>query len=118
MIGANLALRFLLELFGLAAVGYSGWQVAGGPFRWVAAILAPLALAAFWALVVAPNASNGVPLPTRELIGSALLVAVGGGLALAGQPWLGTAFAGLVIANTVVLTLLGHPGTPAAEVTR
>lgn len=118
MIGINLALRFVLEIVGLAAVGYSGWRAVGGPLGWVAAVLAPLALAAFWALVVAPNAANGIPLPTRVLIGSVLLVAVAGSLALVGQPWLGTTFAVLVILNTVALTVLGHPSTPAAEVAR
>ena len=49
--GANLALRFLLELAALAAVGYWGWD-AGGPLLAIAAVAA---VAVVWGLFVAPK---------------------------------------------------------------
>lgn len=52
MISTNLALRFLLELSGLAALAYAGFHATHGPARWALAIAAPVALAIFWALVV------------------------------------------------------------------
>ena len=98
MIGANLALRFLLELFGLAAVGYSGWQVAGGPLRWVAAILAPLALAAFWALV--PGALSFESLSEAATGGSADITTLGTTVAAVFSIALGTLVSWSVL-NTI-----------------
>jgi hypothetical protein len=115
---SNLVLRFLLELAGLAALGYVGFQLFDGPVRWVTAVAAPAALAVIWGLVVAPNASNGLAPSVRELIGSALLLAVALGLALAGQTQAATVFAALVLVNTVVLVILGQAGTSGAEVIR
>jgi glycerol uptake facilitator-like aquaporin len=115
---SNLVLRFLLELAGLAALGYVGFQLFDGPVRWVTAFAAPSVLALTWALVVAPNASNGLPPSVRELIGSALLLAVALGLALAGQSQPATVFAALVVVNTVFLVVLGQAGTSGTEVAR
>ncbi|HEY3339928.1 MAG TPA: DUF2568 domain-containing protein [Propionicimonas sp.] len=81
----NLVLRFRLELAGLAGLAglaYVGFQLFGfqlfdSPVRWVTAVAAPSVPAVIWALVVAPNASNGPAPSVRELIGgSAPLLAV------------------------------------------
>jgi hypothetical protein len=42
VIGANLALRFLLELTALTAVGYWGWKTGDGALGWVLAVAAVL----------------------------------------------------------------------------
>ena len=118
LIVSNLALRFLLELAGLAALGLSGFQLFDGPARWAAAVAAPAALALVWMLVIAPKASNGLPSSVRELIGSALLLAAAGVLALAGQPRVALVFAALVVANTVLLTVLGRAGHTGKGLTR
>ncbi len=115
---SNLVLRFLLELAGLAALGYVGFQLVDGPVRWVTAVAAPSVLAVIWGLVVAPNASNALAPSVRELIGSALLLAVALGLALAGQPQPATVFAALVLVNTVLLVVLAQAGTSGTEVVR
>ena len=115
---SNLVLRFLLELAGLAALGYVGFQLFDGPLRWVAAAAAPLVLAVIWGLVAAPNASNGLAPSVRALIGSALLLAVALGLALAGQPQPATVFAALVLVNTVLIVVLGQAGMSGTEVVR
>jgi hypothetical protein len=53
--GANLGLRFALELSALAATAYWGYHAADGAVRWVLAIAAPLAVIVVWALFVSPK---------------------------------------------------------------
>lgn len=112
MVTANLALRFFLELAGLAAAARVGFQLVDGTGRWVVVVAAPAAIAVFWALVVAPHAANGFSAATRELIGSGVLLLAAGALALVGHPRLALVFAGLIVANTAGLVWPGHP-TPA-----
>lgn len=104
MATVNLALRFLAELAGIAAVGYAGFQVAGPmPLRAVAGIGAAAALIAIWWLVVAPNTVNGLTQPQKDLIGTALLLVAASALAVAGQPGLAIGFAVVVVVNTALL---------------
>ena len=106
---ANLALRFALELGGLAALASAGLQSSEGPARWLVAIGAPAALVLFWALVVAPGATNPIAPSVREVIGSLALLGAAGALALAGHPRLAGVFAVLIVINNVLLALMpGH----------
>lgn len=92
MRAANLAVRFLLELAALAALGVWGWH-APGPLavRVLAAAVGPLAAAAVWGTWVAPKARRRLPDPLR------LVAEV------------------LVFANAVVgLVVTGHPGWAVA----
>jgi hypothetical protein len=102
MAQANVALRFLLELAGIVAVGYWGYHAIDGVGRWLVAIGAPALLIVFWALVVAPGADVPIPQQVREVIGSIVLLAAAGALYAAGAQAAGLAFAGLVILNTVL----------------
>ena len=73
---ANLTLRFIAELAGIAAVAYAGFAVdAPSPVRAAAAIGTAVALIATWAIVVAPTAANGLSQGHKDL--NALLVAFG-----------------------------------------
>lgn len=104
----NLGLRFLFELGGIAALATWGWQVTDAlPGRILAAGVAVGALVVIWALVVAPKASNPIPLDLRMLIGTGLLLLSAGALALAGHPQLALVYAVLVAVNQVLLLLLG-----------
>ena len=103
---SNLALRFVLELVGLAALAYAGFHAFAGPLSWLAAVAAPMAMAVVWGLLIAPNATNPIALWLRELLGSALLLLAAGALALAGRPGLAAGFAALVVVNTVLLFVL------------
>jgi hypothetical protein len=69
----NLAIRFLLELAALLAMGFWGWRQGGSTTRYVFAALVPLAAAALWGIFAVPGD------PSRS--GSAL-VAVPGALRL------------------------------------
>jgi len=62
--GANLLLRFLLELGGLLAAGYSGFTVMPGPIlNWLVGIGLPLIMAAAWGIYRIPN-DGGAPVIT------------------------------------------------------
>lgn len=52
---ANLAIRFLLELSALVAMGFWGWQHSDGPARYVFALLLPLAAVAVWGIFAVPG---------------------------------------------------------------
>ena len=109
MATANLAVRFLAELLGVAAIGYAGFQLAAPmPIRIVAGIGAAIALIATWAVVVAPNAANGLTQPQKDLIGTAVLLLAAGALAIAGQMQPAIAFALLIVANAALLFVFGQ----------
>jgi hypothetical protein len=104
---ANLVARFAAELAGVGALGYWGLVAPpDGGARIVAGIGAPLLLIVTWALVVAPNATNGIPPRVRELIGTFLLLVAAGALAAAGQAGLAGILAAVVVINQVLLIVL------------
>jgi Protein of unknown function (DUF2568) len=106
---ANLAARFLLELVGIGAVGYWGYQAVDGmPARIGLAAGGVVALVAVWALVSAPKATNAIGQDVRIIIGSGVLLLAAGALAAAGHPTLAQVLAGAIIINTVLLFALGH----------
>ena len=102
---ANLALAFLLELCALAALGYWGVWVGGGPVTKVAlGIGAPLFAAVLWGVLAAPRAPVSVP-----LVGLGVKVIVFGSAVAAlyttGHRTLAIAFAVLVLVNGVLVRL-------------
>lgn len=106
---ANLTLRFVTELVGIAAVGYAGFQVAGPmPLRVVAGIGGAVALIITWSLVVAPNTVNGLTQAQKDLIGTGLLLVAAIALAVSGQLRLAIAFAIVVVGNTALLFAFGQ----------
>lgn len=108
MAATNLVFRFLVELAGIGALAWIGLQLPiDGAARWIAVIGLPAVLVVVWALLVAPNADNGVPQATKDVIGTALLLAVAAGIALAGQPQVGIGFGLLVAANAALLFAFG-----------
>ena len=108
MVIANLALRFALELFGIGALAYWGFNSANSVVPPVVLGLgAALALIVVWSLVVAPKAKNRLPQRHRTLIGTALLLGTAVALGAAGQPGVALVFAGVVVANQAMLILFG-----------
>ena len=103
----NLAIRFALELAGVAAAGYLGYYVVPSGWRLVGGIAGAVALATVWGIFLAPKVNSPIPLTARELIGTVLLLAVAAGLAAAGRLWLGLGFGALLIANQAALLLIG-----------
>ncbi len=107
---ANLALRFLLELVGIAALAYWGYTaVESAPLQIALAVIGPAVLISVWGRVVAPRAQNQIGQALRVRIGSGILLVAALALGLAGQPTLALAFAALVVINDLLLLILGGP---------
>ena len=96
---ANLALRFLLELTLLAALGYWGArQPVSAAARVALALAAPLAAALAWGVVVSPKARVRTPAPVQLIVELALFALGAWALLAAGRPrW------AVVLAATVAL---------------
>lgn len=68
---ANLALRFLLELAALFAVGLWGWKTGEGALRWLLVLGLPLIAATAWGTLAVPDdpsRSGGAPLPVPGIL--------------------------------------------------
>lgn len=66
--GANLTIRFLLELCALGALGYWGFTSSEEPAaKIVLGVGAPLLAAVVWGLFVAPRAAITLEMPLRLL---------------------------------------------------
>jgi hypothetical protein len=106
--GANLVLRFLLELCGLAAVAYWGSRVSSTTaVNLVVAIAAPVAIATVWGLWLAPKASKRLERPARTLLELVVLAVAVAALVAAGQPLLGVVLAVVAVLNGLLLHLWG-----------
>jgi hypothetical protein len=100
-------LRFVLELAGIAAAAYWGWNAGGeGVTRWLLAIAAPAILIVTWAMFIAPKADSPLSPTVRIVVGSVLLLVTAGGLWLVGQQNLGVAFAVVIVLDTVATLAL------------
>jgi Protein of unknown function (DUF2568) len=111
----NLTLAFLLELCALAALGYWGFRVGGGPVtKLVAGLGAPLVAAGLWGLFAAPRAPVSVPLARL-----AVQLVVFGSAAVAlyakAHAALALTFAILVTVNSVTVRLGGTPQPQAKQ---
>ena len=104
--GLVLTVRFGCELAMLAALAYSGAELASGVWAWVLAIGLPAAAALAWGMYVAPKARHPVATPTRLGIEAVLFGAAAVGLVLAGQSALGVALA-VAAAATSLLNATG-----------
>src|SRR5947209_5753546 len=104
--GANLGVRFLLEVAALAAMGYWGFQAGETAFaRILLGIGAPLVLAVLWGTFAAPRSLLLVVGAPKTLLGLFLLGAAALALAVAGQPALALAFGALILVNQALLLI-------------
>ena len=104
---ANLALKFALEVFALGAFAYWGATVTSGVWAIVLAIAAPLAAGVLWGRFAAPRASRRLRLHLRVPFELAVFTLAALSLLTASTP-VALAFALLVIANSLLLTLFGQ----------
>lgn len=104
--GANIALRFLLELAAVAALGYWGAHVGTMlPLKLLLGLGAPLLLVLVWGTFAAPRATVTLPAPAPFLLRLALLILAGGALALAGRATWGMAYTALAVVNAALLAV-------------
>jgi hypothetical protein len=64
----NLALRFVLELAALAAVGVWGWQRGDGVLRFILALGLPSIVAVLWATFRVPNDPGPAPVAVPGIV--------------------------------------------------
>lgn len=101
---ANLALRFLLELTALFAVGYAAYHsVESEPARLVLCIAAPIIFAVLWGFFAAHKAKFPPPGVWKAVVGFLLLECGALSLALVGQGFWAGIFAVVIAGNTAVL---------------
>ena len=102
--GANLGVRFILELAALAALGYWGFRVGDGAIARVAlGIGTPLVAALAWGLFVAPRASVDAPEAVRLLLQIAIFGGAALALARADQAQMGIALAAVAALNAALM---------------
>jgi len=105
--GATLALRFLLELCALGALGYWGFKTGGGALAKVGLGLGvPLVAAVVWGTFVAPKALVKVPGAVRLLVEVAVFASATAALYVAGNTRLASALVLLYVVQRVLLIVL------------
>ena len=101
----HLAMRFMLEIVGLIAIGSTGYVAAGGGTAGVVAgVAAAVLFAVAWGRVAAPRAVNRLSLRSRQVAGSAMLLGVAAGLAWAGAPVAAALFGAGIVVNQLFLS--------------
>jgi Protein of unknown function (DUF2568) len=108
----SLAIRFLLELALLVALGVWGFTVGGGTFtKIVLGVGAPLAAAIVWGRFIAPKARRRLEDPARFSLELFLWMAGGLALLAAGHPAWALIFGALVAASLGLMVILGQRRT-------
>ena len=100
--GANLTLRFVLEVCAIFAMGYWGWHAHSGLSRWLMVIAAPAAWIALWGLFGSPKARVDLSAPAH--LGFEIVMAGVAAVALyvAGRPELAVGFAVVCVVNRLL----------------
>lgn len=107
--GVNLALRFLLELCALVALGYWGFKTGSGAIAKVAlGIGLPLVAAVVWGVFVAPRAPVELPGVLVLVLQVLVFGSAAAGLAATGHRTLALAFAVVVVLNAVLMYAWGQ----------
>lgn len=101
--GANLLVRFLLELTVLGAVGYWGFQFKSILAKIGGGLGLPILIAVIWGIFVAPKSGMQLKLPARLIV--EFLIFGFGAFALfsSGHPVLGKLFLAVVVVNITLL---------------
>ena len=101
------AVRFLLEVGVLLALGYWGYETGTGGLRYVLAVAAPLAAAVVWGAVVAPKAALSVSPGVRLTVSLVVFAAAVAALYAASRPVLAVTFAVVAVVDTALVYALG-----------
>lgn len=107
--GANLALRFLLELCALGALAYWGFKTGRGPVAKAGLGLgAPLVAAVVWGTFVAPAAPVAAPGALRFVLELAVFGSAVVALYFAGRPTLAWTLGSVYVINRVLMFVWGQ----------
>lgn len=103
---ANQALRGLLELVGLAAIGFWGWTLGEGVWRYMLAVGLPIVVSMIWGAFRVPNdpgpAPVAVPGSVRLLIEAIVFGLVTYGFASTEYSWAALALLAVVVTHYVL----------------
>jgi hypothetical protein len=106
-VGANLVLRFLVELGAYASLAYWGASTGTtGVSRAALAVLAPATAMGIWSLYLAPRARRRLPDPAAFTAELGIFGASAVALASTGQTALAGGLAAVAAANTVLVRVL------------
>jgi hypothetical protein len=107
--GANLALRFLLELCALGALGYWGLKTGSGTLAKIGlGIGTPLVAAVMWAIFVSPQAPVQLPGIVVLLLQVLVFGGAAAGLVATGHRTLALAFVVIIVVNVVLMYVWGQ----------
>ncbi len=102
---ANLVLKFLLEVAALVAFAYWGATTGETPASLLLAIVTPGAAAVAWGVFAAPKSARRLPVQPRIRFELTIFTAAMLALLSAGVPTAAVIFSGLVILNSILLTV-------------
>jgi hypothetical protein len=106
---ANLALRFILELCALGALGYWGYRTGSGLLlKIVLTVGAPLLAAVVWGAFIAPKASVPVPIWLWLVLQALIFGLATAGLVATGHQTLAVAFVLAVLINGALMYVWGQ----------
>jgi Protein of unknown function (DUF2568) len=107
--GANLLLRFLLELFALGALGYWGFKTGSATITKIAlGVGAPLVAAVAWGVYVSPRAPVELPGLVALLLQVVVFGSAAAALVAAGHRTLAVVFGVIVVINAVLMYVWGQ----------
>ena len=98
-----LAVRFVLELCALAALGWWGFSAGDGSLSYVLGLGAPVAAAVVWGMLAAPRGRFDGRDPQRLVGEVAVFGAAVLALAVLGRWWLAAAFAIVALVDGVAV---------------
>ncbi len=105
----NLAVRFLLELCILVALGYWGFHTARGMLGQIALGLGvPLLVAILWGMFLAPASSMRLAGPLYLILEVAIFGAAAAALSATGHPALAWTFVLIAVLNKVLMVIWGQ----------
>jgi Protein of unknown function (DUF2568) len=103
---ANLALRFLLELCALVALGYWGFQTGQGLLSKIGlGIGIPLLTVVVWVMFIAPNAVVHLSEPVPFVLGLVFLLLAAVALAATGHSTLAAVFGVIIVINAILMII-------------
>ena len=94
----NLGLKFLIEIFMLAAFAYFGWKITRITIvKYALPVLLLIVVILLWSRFAAPRSATRLPFAKRVAFGIVLFLLAAIALFLAGQPTLALVFAIIVL---------------------
>ena len=107
--GSNLALRFLLELCALGALGYWGFKTGNATIAKIAlGVGASLVAAVVWGTFVSPRAPVELPGALVVVLQASVFGSAAAGLAATGHRTLALVFVVVVVINAVLMYVWGQ----------